>query len=267
MPHDFDPGYGTEPFRTLCAEYPGDSVYPSADFRVEWGPIFHRGRLDGTARLLVIGQDPAAQESVARRILVGIAGHRVQGLLAKLGLTRSYVMVNTFLYSVYGQAGGERHEHDAKIAAYRHRWFDALLVATQVQAVLALGRLADTSWKRYRKTANGKALQVAYRRVTHPTQPDSASKGNETKRAQLMAAMLQGWNSALDSLRPAITHPDTAMPLTHYGSDITPAELVEIPEADLPPGLPAWMRANEGWATRTGTGTVKRRTITITVPS
>ena len=37
-----------------------------------------------------------------RRILVGEAGRRVQGLLAKLGITRSYVFVNTFLYSVYG---------------------------------------------------------------------------------------------------------------------------------------------------------------------
>src|SRR5437773_12495076 len=43
------------------------------------------------------------QESIARRILVGGAGHRLQGLLAKLGLKRSYVRVNTYLYSVYGQ--------------------------------------------------------------------------------------------------------------------------------------------------------------------
>ena len=45
-----------------------------------------------------------------RRILVGEAGHRTQGLLAKLGIDRSYLMVNTFLYSVYGQAGGEQHK-------------------------------------------------------------------------------------------------------------------------------------------------------------
>ena len=56
-------------------------------FRVEWGPLFHRGRLDGTARLLVIGQDPAQSEAVVRRILVGEAGHRTQGLMAKLGST------------------------------------------------------------------------------------------------------------------------------------------------------------------------------------
>ena len=42
-------------------------------FRLAWGPIFYRGRLDGSARVIVIGQDPAADEDVARRILVGSA--------------------------------------------------------------------------------------------------------------------------------------------------------------------------------------------------
>src|SRR5690348_15024669 len=108
---DFDPGYPA-PYAALVADAPGTDVFPPADFRVEWGPIFHRGRLDGSARVLVIGQDPAAHESVARRILIGAAGHRFQGFLAKLGITSSYVMVNTYLYSVYGQGAGTRHAHD-----------------------------------------------------------------------------------------------------------------------------------------------------------
>ena len=58
MPETFDPGYVGEPFLTLCDQAPA-AVYPYGAFRVEWGPIFHRGRLDGTARLLCIGQDPA----------------------------------------------------------------------------------------------------------------------------------------------------------------------------------------------------------------
>ena len=88
MPHPFDPGYVAEPFLTLCVEYPEANVHPPNQFRLEWGPIFHRGRLDGSARVLVIGQDPAQHESVVRRILVGEAGRRVQGFLAKLGVTQ-----------------------------------------------------------------------------------------------------------------------------------------------------------------------------------
>ena len=102
---EFDPGYAGEPFRGLVEEAPGADAYPSDAFRVEWGPIFHRGRLDGSARILVIGQDPAAHEAIARRILVGEAGQRVQAFLGLLGVVRSYVMVNTLLYSVYGRAG------------------------------------------------------------------------------------------------------------------------------------------------------------------
>ena len=79
-------GYGAEPFASLVADYPGDDVYPQADFRTEWGPVFHRGRLDGSARVLVLGQDPATHEAISRRILVGEAGQRVQGLLAKVGV-------------------------------------------------------------------------------------------------------------------------------------------------------------------------------------
>lgn len=101
--HPFDVGYTAEPFLTLCASYPDETVYPPEQFRVEWGPIFHRGRLDGSARVLVIGQDPAQQETVIRRILVGEAGRRLQGFLAKLGITTSYVCSNTYLYSVFGK--------------------------------------------------------------------------------------------------------------------------------------------------------------------
>src|SRR5262245_20788251 len=105
MSHPSCPGYGTAPFDGLVADYPGEDVYPAKDFRIEWGPIFHRGRLDKTAKVLVLGQDPATHETVARRILIGEAGQRVQGLLAKVGIDSSYVMVNTFLYSVYGPRG------------------------------------------------------------------------------------------------------------------------------------------------------------------
>ena len=79
-------------------------------FRMAWGPIFYRGRLDGSAKVIVIGQDPATDEDVARRTLVGDAGQKVQGFLSKLGLVRSYAMVNTFLYGLKGQADTEARQ-------------------------------------------------------------------------------------------------------------------------------------------------------------
>src|SRR5688500_4579198 len=130
MPHRFDPGYVDEPFVTLCAECLGTDVYPPRDFRVEWGPIFHRGRLDGTAGVLLIGRAPCAHEPAVRRILVGEAGRGVKVFFDRLGFGSSYAMFNAFAYSVYGQPGGIRHKNDPAIAAYRHRWLDALLVGT-----------------------------------------------------------------------------------------------------------------------------------------
>jgi hypothetical protein len=267
MPHEFDPGPVGEPFASLVSAYPGADVYPSSAFRVEWGPIFHRGRLDGSARLLVIGQDPAQSETVVRRILVGEAGHRTQGLMAKLGFTRSYVLVNTFLYSVYGQAGGTQHRDDQSLVDYRNRWLTAIFTASQIEAVLALGQLADDAWQKWQTTADGKGHAPAYEHVTHPTEPESSSGGDPAKLQAAITAMLQNWNHALAALQPRITQPDMPGPLVPYGVAFKPEERIEIPEFDVPAGVPDWMRSPAAWAQRLGaTAADKRRNITITIP-
>jgi len=267
MTHAFDPGYVAEPFLGLCADYPEADVYPGDQFRVEWGPVFHRGRLDGSARVLVIGQDPAQHETIVRRILVGEAGRRLQGLLAKLGITRSYVCINTWLYSVYGEVKSAT-QHSSALNDYRNRWLDALLVDSQVQAVIALGQAADQAWSSWRTTPSGHARDVVYAAVTHPTQPESSSKGDKAKLAAATAKLLQNWNAALDVLWPAVTHPDVPTTPVAYGSTWADGDRVAIPEFDLPAGLPPWMHERDGWAVRVGANELaKRRDITITVPS
>jgi hypothetical protein len=263
----FDPGYGQEPFASLCDQAPDASVYPYDAFRTEWGPIFHRGRLDGSARLLCIGQDPAEQEAVARRILVGTAGHRAQGFLAKLGLTRSYVLINAFLYSVYGQASGNANIKAPGIVAYRHAWFSAVLASGAVEAVVSFGSLADEAWQGFVTAPEGQAFHaLPYRHVAHPTSPE-APGGTPAQIQARTKAMLAAWNTALTALHAAIQHPDAATPLVPYGDDFLPAELPSIPSWDLPAGTPAWMQGDSGWGVRTGaTAAQKRRTITVTVP-
>ena len=268
MPHLFDPGYIRKPFTALVAGYPGADVYPPKDFRIEWGPIFHRGRLDGSARVLVMGQDPGSHEAIVRRILVGEAGQRVQGFLAKLGIDRSYVMINAFLYSVYGQGGGQRHKDDPAIAEYRNRWLDALLVGRQVEAVVTLGGLADFAYRAWLATEARQGVEVAYRHITHPTYPESASAAGQKTKAQAMKEMLAGWNDALEELRPAIRHPDASLDLGPYGEALDKkTDLAPIPERDLPAGLPAWMRSLDAWALRRGEDAEgKRATLVVTVP-
>lgn len=265
MPHPFDPGYVAEPFLTLCAKYPEGDVYPASQFRLEWGPIFHRGRLDGSARVLIIGQDPAQHETIVRRILVGEAGRRVQGLLAKLGIVRSYVFINAYLYSVYGSVRAKTRRNPALID-YRNLWLKALLAGGQVEAAVSLGQAADEAWQFWKASSDGQSVNVAYAAVTHPTQPESSSKGDKAKLAAATRKLLANWNAALTALAPRVQHPDVAVPLVLYGEQWADGDRVAIPEGDFPAGLPAWMHENDGWARRAGADALaKRRNITITV--
>jgi hypothetical protein len=264
----FCPGYPA-PFDALVADFPGESVYPAKDFRTEWGPIFHRGRLDGTAKVLVLGQDPATHEAITRRILVGEAGQRVQGLLAKVGITTSYVMVNTFVYSVYGQGGGSRHARNPDIAVYRHRWLDALLVDTQVTAVVTFGQLAKTAYETWVQTQPEAAERLHLATLRHPTFPESSSRSGGDTLSEATAKMLTNWNEALPELRshldPDVPSPDEPVPYSQTWRD---GDLQPLPDIDLPAGSPAWWRDLDAWAKRTGPDAqTKRATITVTVPT
>jgi hypothetical protein len=267
MPTPFCPGYGAEPYKTLVEDAPGAEVFPSKDFRVEWGPIFHRGRLDGSARVLVVGQDPAQHETILRRILVGTAGKRVQGFLAHLGITTSYVMINTFLYSVYGQFGGNKHKKNPVIAAYRNRWIAAILDQQPIEAVVAFGGLADLAWEAW--LASPEAAErptLPFRHVLHPTSPDSAGGTAAVKKAA-MKAMLASYNVAIAELLPAVAHPDAAA-VSPYGDVLRPEDLPPIPLLDVPAGFPSWVSDTNSWAVRTGETTLeKRRTIKVTAPA
>jgi hypothetical protein len=270
--HRSCPGHVGEPFATLVAEYPGADVYPPRDFRIEWGPVFHRGRLDGTARVLVIGQDPATHEAISRRILVGEAGQRVQGLLAKLGITTSYVMLNVYLYSVFGQAAGYRHVKDAAIAEYRHRWFDAVLLGPlgeNVTAVIGLGTLAQRafrSWKDSSPEREARASELHAAAVRHPTYAEGSARASGQPLEETTAAQLGDWSSHLPGLAAAV-RPEVTPDLRPYGVAWVPSDLFAIPEEDLPAGSPVWWRAVESWAVRDGADAEeKRASIRITVP-
>jgi hypothetical protein len=253
--HDFDPGPVHEPFATLAREYPGTETYPAKDFRIEWGPIFHRGRLDGSARLVVVGQDPGQHESIAHRILVGEAGQRVQGFLAKLGIERSYVMI-------------EKHRDDEGIAAYRHRWLDALLVDSDVQAVISFGHLGREAFEQWQATPSGRQAQPIFKPLTHPTMPEASSRGNAAKKAEATKKMLQEWNTALEDLDAELTRRDVRRQLVPYGDELLPEDRSPIPDFDLPAGSPPWWSSVKQWAARKGeTPEAKRATIEVKVPS
>lgn len=169
-------------------------------------------------------------------------------------------MVNTYVCSVFGQGHGNKHRNNPGIAKYRNGWLSALLRDGEIEGVVALGSLADSAWKVWKQTPDGQAVDVTYRRITHPTQPQASGGGTAATRA-----MLAGWNEALQALHP-LADPDEPRPLRVYGEKFRDDEKLPIPAEDVPAGTPDWMRLNDGWADRPGTGLKKRATSTVTVP-
>src|SRR6478735_5302055 len=109
-------------------------------FWYDWGPVFYRGRLDRSAKLLCIASDPGPTERIAGRTLVGDAGQRVQGFLTKLGLTHSYVLVNAFAYALLPSKASKGTPILSEPAHLG--WRNTLLgkiTGPQLQAIVAFG--------------------------------------------------------------------------------------------------------------------------------
>src|SRR5205823_6043013 len=125
MTAEFDRG-PPKALAEICARCPPPSN-PKA-FWTAWGPVFYRGRLDGSARVLCIASDPGPTERIADRTLVGDAGQRVQGFVAKLGLTRSYLCVNAFPYALHPSWGPSADELLAEPTqtTWRTTFYDAV---------------------------------------------------------------------------------------------------------------------------------------------
>ena len=205
--------------------------HPGNPFHTHFGPVFYRGRLDGTARVLIVGQDPSTDELIAHRILAGDAGQRLQFLLGKLGLTRSYLMLNTFLFGIFGQYQSSLGAEPA-IQQYRNQLFDHAKATNKLEAVFCFGKAAHESVLAWPGLGS---LPMVY--FLHPSFPDDA-------------ALAQNWNQHLAPAHAAVAADhDGLVDLTPYGATIDKAP---IPRFDLPFGAPAWEGTNGTSSQRQG---------------
>jgi uracil-DNA glycosylase len=197
----------------------------TSDFWFDWGPVFYRGRLDGSARVLCIASDPGPTERIAGRSLVGNAGQRVQGLLAKLGLTKSYLCLNAWAYALHpsrAQAEKARLSETAQI-----RWRNELYDATtgpKLEAIIAFGDMAQAAVAQWSTRPN-----VVLSEVPHPSSHDAKK-------------LLDEWRAAVSQLRGIVT-PDSDGDNTspNYGTTFIEADYAPIPRRDLPFGAPAFL--------------------------
>lgn len=194
-------------------------------FWFDWGPIFYRGRLDRSARVLCIASDPGPVERVAGRTLVGDAGQRVQGFLGKLGLTRSYALLNAYAYALLPS----RAQRAIPILAEpdQQTWRNALfsmVVGPELQAVVAFGQQARIALEQW-----DAAPDVPTFEVPHPSSRDAGRLVSE-------------WRAAIEELRVVVTpDPDGDASGPNYGTTFAERDYAAVPRADLPFGVPHWL--------------------------
>jgi len=198
--------------------------HPSGRFRTDFGPVYYRGRLGAGVKVLIVGQDPSTDETLAQRNLVGASGQRAQRLLNKLGITKSYTMFNTFLFGITGQMDPQMNAVavEPTILNYRNSLFDEIKGENTLQAIISFGNGADLAIQNW----PGKG-SIPWFQLHHPSAPDNI--------------VLPNWSSQLNAMHTAI-HPDKAslVDLTSYGAAFTAADVADIPREDLPFGLPDW---------------------------
>src|ERR671936_2334871 len=190
---EHDPGPRTSSgWATLFADTPnyrglGRAVLGREAFRWHHGPMFFRGRLDGSARVVLVGQEGAQDESLSHRSFTGGTGARMQHLLRHLGLDRSYLFLNSFVYPIFGQYTDDlrplAQDPRSPIVAHRHRILDKAVVDGDVRLVIAVGRAAKESIVSWVRAHGGNA---------NPDQLHEASLGSLPNRVRLVGVLHPG---------------------------------------------------------------------------
>jgi Uracil DNA glycosylase superfamily len=261
-PWEFDPG--PPPGRRwarIFAETPnyrglGRALSGRDEFRWHFGPMFYRGRLaDGGARVLVIGQEGAQDESLGHHSFVGGSGARMQHFLRHIGITQSYLFLNTFVYPIFGQYNGAdllwlAQNPESPIVKHRHAIFDYLVERTDLRLVVAVGRAAKDSVHTWVKSRGGScpsgshdvsqcaASAISPRtRIVGVVHPGAGGKGGST------AAIIEDFKRALRKINAWASNDPSWLPTdpdgTRGSADSFKYRSAPIPFRDLPYGV-AW---------------------------
>jgi len=128
-------------------------------FRWIFGPMWYRGRLTpNSVKVFVVGQEGAQDENVSNRSFTGSTGTRMQKFLNYLGIDRSYLFMNTFVYTITGQYslfGEDRNDdrkelelkrllwlaqdEDSVVVKHRHALFNYMLETNQETLKVVVG--------------------------------------------------------------------------------------------------------------------------------
>lgn len=155
----------------------------SDKFRWQFGPMFYRGRLgQNQVKVLIIGQEGAQDENISDRSFTGGTGGRMQNMLSYMGIDRSYLFVNTFVYTIQGQYADYApmlvdgrlqwrnlltpgmllmaQDPRSPIVAHRHEVLDHVIAANadSLRLIIAVGGAAQDSLATYIMSKGGRCL-------------------------------------------------------------------------------------------------------------
>jgi len=207
FPWEYDPGPPkNRRWPRLFAETPnyrglGRAVVGKEAFRWHFGPMFYRGRLrDNAVRVVVIGQEGAQDESLAHRSFTGGTGARMQYLLNYIGITESYLFLNTFVYPIFGQYTPSlrwlAQDQASPIVQHRHEIFNYVLKAAKESVVTWVESRGGTCPQGAEDVSlcTGAALDP-HTKIIGVRHPGGAGKGGS------VAAIIADFKAALAKIR------------------------------------------------------------------
>ena len=264
-PWEHDPGPAkNRRWSRLFAETPnyrgfGKALSGSEEFRWHFGPMFYRGRLgDHQVKVLVVGQEGAQDESLSHRSFTGGTGARMQRLLTNLGIDRSYLFLNTFVYPIFDQYNGllpTIAQHPASpIARHRTEILDYAAERNDLQLAIAVGRAAKeslASWvEAHGGVADSEKLHLADASVISPhlrmvgiLHPGGAAQGGA------VAAIIASFKAAISQVHQWVDDDPTWLPIDTGATRSSAASYTyssdPIPFRDFPYGT-AWRLGRGG---------------------
>ncbi len=245
----------TPNYRALAEEYMG-----RAKFRWHFGPMHYRGRLKkNEARVLVIGQEGAMDESLAHRAFVGSSGGRMQHMLDYLGINFSYLFLNTFLYPINGQYSErkikELAQHSASpIARQRKEILNYVSVKNDLRLIIAVGTAAKETVQTWIEQLGGQCpdgiadLSTADSHLIAPNaKVVSIIHPGTLQQANMRDRVLADYQRVMGLLAQWVDHDSDWLPCDPgMERDFTlPFEILKkpIPFRDLPVGI-SWRLGN-----------------------
>jgi uracil-DNA glycosylase len=258
-PWDYDPGPPrNRKWPRLFSETPNyrglsKAVMGSEKFRWHFGPMYYRGRLwDNQAKVLVIGQEGGQDEALSHRSFTGSSGSRMQHFLNHIGINKSYLFLNTFVYSIFNQYSSTKvrwlaQNPDSPIQQQRQEILDYVIARNDVHLVIAVGTAAKETVATWVESHGGNCPgsnvencdasvlgpQTKIIGVVHPGGASSGNLGAIKADFKRVARKIDRWAAADSSWLPEDRGATRSSAANYsYGK-------VPIPFRDLPFGV-AW---------------------------